>query len=366
MSVLSNGYVTYCLAMFFLGSTLLLPIATYADSGKNSITIGIEDFPATFFPVLRTGSLSGQAAGQLFASLCRLTPKGELEPYLAEKLSYSADYTALSIRLRSNAYFHDKVPITAKDITFSLETARELHPYDVVFSSIDTIHVHDTKNITIRFTSPQPHFLKICIPSLLPVIPKHIYKTPQGVADASMDNIVGSGPFQIDFVTSSRIVLKKFPLFFLKGRPYLEGVTFAVYNDIGDSYYRHVAQELDISAFRWDYVADTHLEQHTYLAIRTREYQNIQPYFVLQFNLRKSPFDNVLVRKAFTLAIDRAFLARNGLGAKGRFRWFPCLVHCHKPVYFTARLPILMPMTLRGPTLCWMLRGTLAMKPACA
>lgn len=278
------------------------------------ITIGLEDTPTSIFPFIVTGSLSGQISAQLFASLCRLSSNGKLEPYLAEEFTYSKNYTTLTLTLRKDAFFHDGTPITAKDVVFSLRTAKNLHLFSVVFSPIKSITSVNDHVVTITFAYPQPHFLKICIPSLLPIIPQHVYQQTTNFKNITIDSVIGSGPFKVASVTPSKIVLKKFEKFFIEGRPYLDGITFAIYNNVGDSYYRHVAQELDISAFRWDYAPKQLVNKYSYLKIKTQEYQHIKPYFVLQFNLNMPPFDNSLVRKALTLAIDRNFLAQNGLG----------------------------------------------------
>lgn len=291
-----------------------IPTPSLYARPPSTITIGLEDTPTSIFPFIVTGSLSGQISAQLFASLCRLTTSGELEPYLAEEFTYSKNYTTLTLTLRKDAFFHDGTPITAKDVVFSLRTAKKLHLFSVVFSPIKSIRSVNEHVVTITFAYPQPHFLKICIPSLLPIIPQHVYQQTTDFKNITIDSVIGSGPFKVASVTPSKIVLKKFEKFFIEGRPYLDGITFAIYNNVGDSYYRHVAQELDISAFRWDYAPKQLVSKYSYLKIKTQEYQHIKPYFVLQFNLNRPPFDNILVRKALTLAIDRNFLAKNGLG----------------------------------------------------
>ena len=47
---------------------------------------------------------------------------------LAEGISYPADYSSVSFRLRSDAKWHDGAPITADDVIFSFEAFKKLSP----------------------------------------------------------------------------------------------------------------------------------------------------------------------------------------------------------------------------------------------
>lgn len=283
-------------------------------NNDNTVTIGMENLPNSVIPLLATGSLSGQVAGQLFSGLVRLDKNGLLQPYLAESFTYSENHKTVSITLRPNIFFHDDQSITSEDVVFSLYAAKDLHPFRVAFEHIRDIEAVTPTTLRVHFNIPQPHFMKLCIPSLVPILPKHVFKSFEGIRNSTLDNIVGSGPFALAESSKTHIRLEKFAKFFIHNRPYLDGITFMRYNSIGDGYYRQIEGELDITPFRWDTYSLANLEDFPYLKVGTREYENIKPYFVIQFNLNSPPFDDILVRKALTLAVNRTFLAQKGFG----------------------------------------------------
>ncbi len=297
-----------------------------SHSHANTITIALETYPVSILPMLYTGSLSGQIAAQVFSSVCQLDEEGGVVPYLAKNYEYSHDFKKLTIHLRENATFHDGTPISAKDVAFSIKVAGQIHSYHTVFEQLQDISIDSTFSLTLSFALPQPHFLKILIPALLPILPEHIYKSVEGVQNSSLDStLVGSGPFQPILYTKDTIVLKKYPGFFLEGRPYLEGIIYRIYSDVGENYYSIVEKETDISAFRWRYAKEDFTSENPEIETIDSGYDAVGPYILLQLNLLQKPLDNPLVRKALSMAIDRRFLASKGFHRKASPMYGPLL-----------------------------------------
>ena len=131
---------------------------------RNTITVAMEAVPNSIIPTVVTGSQSGQISAQVFAALCRLTPKGELIPYLAHAFSYTPDHRGIHIKLRKNANFHDGTPITAEDVAFSIRTAQKIHAFHTAFEQLREIKIESPYDLSLNFSIPQPHFMKMMIP----------------------------------------------------------------------------------------------------------------------------------------------------------------------------------------------------------
>lgn len=305
------------LCLFSILATVHAVHAKSYKSSSNTITVALESYPISIIPMLYTGSLSGQIAAQVFSSVCRLDGQGNLVPYLAKSFEYSDDYKKVTIQLRENATFHDQTLVTAKDVAFSLDVARQIHAYRTVFEQLRNISIHSEYSLSLTFAVPQPHFMKILIPALLPVLPQHVYKTVEGVQNSRLDTtFVGSGPFQPVLYTKDSIVLKKYSGFFIEGKPYLEGIIYRIYTDVGENYYGIVEGETDISAFRWRYSEENFEIENPEIGTLNAGYNAVGPYVLLQLNLGRPPLNHPLVRKALSLAIDRGFLASKGFHRK--------------------------------------------------
>ena len=114
---------------FFLAFFLCLFLSAQACAKTQELTVALEEWPASFNPALRSGTLVFSVGAQLFAGLTRLDEKGNAVPYLAEKWDLSADRKTYVFYLRSNAFFHDNSKITADDVVFSINFSRSNHPF---------------------------------------------------------------------------------------------------------------------------------------------------------------------------------------------------------------------------------------------
>ncbi len=61
----------------------------------------------------------------LFGTLYRVTPGGQLEPYLAESYQYSEDGKSITLRIRPGLKCEDGSPLTAKDVAYSFDRAND-------------------------------------------------------------------------------------------------------------------------------------------------------------------------------------------------------------------------------------------------
>jgi len=133
-----------------------------------------------------------------------LTADGSLAPaggQLAESYSVSANGMSVTFDLRDGLTWHDGKPLTAADVTWSIETAKTVPGINGVFAntfdSIKDMSV-DGDKITINFAKLDPNML-LTFSQFAP-LPKHLL---EGVKPAEFQqhpfwqNPVGSGPFKI-------------------------------------------------------------------------------------------------------------------------------------------------------------------------
>lgn len=141
----------------------------------------------------------------IFSSLVKFNSNGIAIPDLAESWGISADGTIYNITLRSNANWHDGVPVSADDVIFTislLKSASSGFPQDVrsMWDQVDVLKLDD-KNL--KFTLPEP-FVPFLDFLTFGILPKHLLETttPEQLVNADFNlSPVGSGPYQFDHLT---------------------------------------------------------------------------------------------------------------------------------------------------------------------
>jgi len=134
------------------------------------------------------GSGSNMVFPLLYSYLFVPNGNGELEPDLALKWTYDPKSFTWTIHLRKDARFHDKEPVTSKDVKYSFEAGlKEIRPS--LFSLIDRISLLSDTVIEIRLKKDDPGFLQKMWD--MEIVPKR--------SEDSIDfynHPIGSGPFK--------------------------------------------------------------------------------------------------------------------------------------------------------------------------
>jgi peptide/nickel transport system substrate-binding protein len=241
-------------------------------------------------------------------------------PRLARSWEVSPDSSFLIFHLRDDVYWHDGVKTTAWDVKYSYDTAR--HPDTGFPNTAFWTHYRDAEvvdSFTVRIgMRPHAEFLDPWR-SFTPV-PRHILDgTPPGQIRThpfGTRNPVGNGPFRVlsrqvqqNWVFGANV---NFPAG-LGGRPYLDRI---VYRNIPEV--TTLLTELLIGNI--DYYIAPPPEQaqriRTERHIRVGSFED-RAFVVIGWNLRREPFQDVRVRRALTLAMDRPSIIQGVLYGAG-------------------------------------------------
>jgi peptide/nickel transport system substrate-binding protein len=227
---------------------------------------------------------------------------------LAEKWSWQDNYRNLVFFLRKNVKWHDGQPFTSKDVKHTFDMLREapdaaaklrINPRKDWYANVEAIEAADPHTVVFRLKKPQPSLLLMLASGYTPVYAAHVpaanYRT----------SCVGTGPFKVkEWKKGEYVEYVKNPDYFIKGRPYLDGLKYIPITERGTKFAALQAGRLDV-AFPGD-ATKTIAEQVTKAEPRikmTLAAQNVNDNLLL--NVTKPPFNNVKVRQAFSLAIDR-------------------------------------------------------------
>jgi peptide/nickel transport system substrate-binding protein len=225
---------------------------------------------------------------------------------LAESWTWSKDFRHLTFKLRHGVTFHDGKPFTSNDVKFTFDVVRgasdkrlKLNPRKDWYSNVDTITTSGDYEVTFNLKRPQPGLIALLASGYSPVYPAHV--DPQQMRTQED----GTGPFMVKSVEPDEALhLVRNPNYFVKGRPYLDGIDYIVIKAREARTAALIAGQLDI-AFPGEgtsQIRDQLMHDAPTIVI-TKVAQSVNANLLV--NTRKPPFDNLKVRQAVNLAMDR-------------------------------------------------------------
>ncbi len=288
-------------------------LAANADTPKQGGTLiwAIQNTPRHLNPAVQSGISTGQPGTQLFAAPLRYDDQWNPHPYLAREWHTSDDGLTVTLKLVEGATFHDGMPITSKDVAFSIRTVQENHPFKTMYAPVERVETPDDHTAVIRLSKPHPALLLAMSSQLLPIIPEHVYgdgQDPKSHPRNSQD-VVGSGPFKlVEFKRDEHIILERYEDFFIEGRPYVDKIVMRILKDGSARTIALENGEVHLSAFEQNARDLNRLKKKEHLLVTPDGYAAIGPIAWLAFNTQSEPTSDKRVRQAIAYAIDREFL----------------------------------------------------------
>jgi 4-phytase/acid phosphatase/peptide/nickel transport system substrate-binding protein len=298
---------------------LLIPAAAQAQKQGGSITVGLELDVAGYDP-LKVGvfdTAANMGAALIFDTLTSLDDNGEAAPKLALSWHHADDYKTWTFKLRPGVVFHDGTPFDAHAVKFNFD--RQKDPKNkcrcaFYIANITNLEVPDDTTVVFHLTDPSVNFAKgLAFPTS-----NNVVQSPSAIKAKGDDynrNPVGTGPFQLkSWTAGDRLVVERNPNYWNKGRPYLDRVTL---RPLPDAQARFASLEAGESDLVWDdeYDADNILKAQKNSALKVHVHRG-SGAGVYAFNTKTPPFDDVRVRRALVMAIDRRKMSQaitNGL-----------------------------------------------------
>jgi peptide/nickel transport system substrate-binding protein len=223
-----------------------------------------------------------------------------VKPWLAESWTFSEAGKLLTIKLRSDVTFSDGQKFTADDAVYSLGLPLAKPDFSIAGITYKSVTKVDDRQVAIRFAEPAYATLTQFANILLPMVPKHIW-AQQNLNSWTNPEPVGTGPFTVAEFKPQQITLKARDNYWGGKLPM---TTYKIIPTSPDALKAQLLKgEVDWASNSWangekEYVAKDP-EKHLY-----QLYSNGGAMSVL-FNTAKAPFDDVHVRRALALTIDR-------------------------------------------------------------
>lgn len=230
---------------------------------------------------------------------------GQTTPWLASSYSYSSDLTQLTFTLRSGVKWNDGQPFTSQDVLFTFNLMKQNPTLDQnsVWSVLKSVNAPD--NSTIVFTLQHADSTALFrLGNLIFIVPQHIWQSVSGDPSkfGNDSKPVGTGPYVLSHYDPNLITYTRNPTYW-GTKPAVQTVQVPSIKDNTTAITDMINGTLDWEGTGWSpnldpsYVGKDPQHNHEWFAASNT--------VMLYLNLDKAPFNNLLVRKAISAAINR-------------------------------------------------------------
>ncbi|GGE07576.1 ABC transporter substrate-binding protein [Aureimonas endophytica] len=303
----------------------LLLASTALASAETVLHRGNAGEPQTLDQAHVSIDIEGYVISDLYEGLVVYGPDGKVIPGAAESWTISDDKTTYRFKLRDNAKWSDGSPVTAEDFVFSyrrFEDPKEAAGYANLFypvknaeaintgaMAVDQLGVKavDAKTLEITLERPTPYLLELLAHyAVAPVNKASVEKNGKDFVKPGL--MVSNGAFMLtENIANDHITVVKNPNYWDAANVKLDKVIFYPTEDQAAAARRFEAGELDVN-YGFPSEQTDYLKQKLG-ADQIRIAPQLSTYYYA-FDTRHEPFNDVRVRKALAMAIDREFLAR--------------------------------------------------------
>ncbi len=312
-----------------LGGLAALPLVTAASADAprqgGGMTIAFKDDVATLDPAIGYDWQNWALIKSMFNGLMDYVPgTTQLRPELAQSYTVSPDGKTYMFKLRPGVKFQNGRLMTADDVVYSITRAvdpKTQSPGQSFFSAIDGfdafttnkaktltgISAPDPRTVVIKLSRPNASFLQVLALNFAFVVPKEV------IAQPGYDfgkHPVGTGAFELkEWDLGQKLVLVRNPTYFEKGIPHLDMLTVEVGQDPLTALLRLEHGQLD--------ALGDGIPPAKFVAVMKDP--AMQPDIItgsrlattyVTMNTQIKPFNDLRVRQAVNMAIDKAHIVR--------------------------------------------------------
>jgi len=220
-------------------------------------------------------------------------------PWLATEWKEAKDGTGITFTLREGVKWSDGEPFTAEDVAYTFELQKEIAGG---YEYVDSVKATDDHTVVFSFNKPySPALYEV---GQQVIVPEHIWSKIDDPAKATNENPVGTGPYtEVSNFQSQSYELRRNSHYWQPDKQKIEGIRMLAFAGNDPANLATTNGETD-----W---ADQFIPniQNTFVS-KDPEHRHywfppIDAMINWQLNTTKAPFDDVKVRKALGMAIDR-------------------------------------------------------------
>ena len=301
-------------------SGTVMTAAAEESTGKE-LSVHVGPDPETIDPALNSAVDGGNMILHAFECLLTVDQEGKIAPGQAETWETSEDGLTWTFHLRDGLKWSDGSDLTANDFVYSWKRVCDPEvaaPYAetvlgmvegfdaAVDGDLDALAVSapDDKTLEVKLSAPCPYFDSLAAFATLSPVQQATVEANGDAWAIDAATYISNGPFYVsEWVPGSHITMSKNPNYWNADAIKLGSIKWNLIEDSNAAYSAYQNGEVMM-------IKDVPTEEIP--SLRDNEEFHVEPIigtYYISFNIQKEPFDNVLVRKALNLAVDREYVA---------------------------------------------------------
>ena len=275
--------------------------ALAAMAGGGQVTVAEPTPPDTFDPIAHSDFNNWFAWQLAYETLVVVQPDGRVAPMLATSWKVSPDGLTYVFTLRRGVKFHNGSPLTADDVAFTFERlAQKGIPYAKArFPNVASVTAVDPGTVQVSLKKPDSSFLNNLGDPF--VVAGAILSRQAAQAADPATKMIGTGPFRmVSYVPGSELTLERNPDYWRPGVPRADRLVI-----------RYIPEaQTAVAALLSGSVGLAYPTPATVVALKRvtgLRVVTVGSASTFQINMGsvRPPLDNVNVRRAIALSIDR-------------------------------------------------------------
>ncbi len=283
-------------------TTSAIPTLVMESSPETAITQAFNPFVAT------QAAYGMGATGLIYEPLIQfnLAAPPKFYPWLATGYKWSAGGKSISFTIRSGLKWSNGSPLTPADVAFTYNLIKKNTSINLAGLSISSV---TTSGNTVTVNFPTPQYTNLEQIAGVAIVPQSIWSKAGNPATFVDANPVGSGPYKLASFTPQGFTLEKNPNYWQASKVAIPKVFFPVYTSNTGALSALFSGQIDwtgnfIPGLQKDFVKTSPAFHHFWEAPGGTN--SLMP------NLNKWPTNQLPVRKAISLAINRSLIATEG------------------------------------------------------
>lgn len=289
-----------------IAASVLLSTAAQADNIKQGGTLTVPIINTGFVENFNPYTTKDLYHGVMFEPLMVFNNMtGETDFRLAESYTYSDDLKTITLKLKQGLKWSNGSPLTAEDVVYSFMLTKEAPAFDQkgIWSgkNLQTISATDATTVVFELDKADSTFAWNL--ERYHIVPKHIWSKVDDLTTFTNPNPIGSGPMTVvKYLKPQQMELCRNPNYYLENRPYLDCVNFRSYNDNSQIQPALIKGEIDWGS---NFIADVESTFVDQDKANNHFWYPANDAIHLYVNTKQKPFDDLRVRQALSMALDR-------------------------------------------------------------
>ncbi len=244
-----------------------------------------------------------------------------LAPDLALEAAASADRRVYTITLRPGVRWESRPPVNgralvAADVKFSLERVLRMSPFAPLLGPVERVEAPDRRTVRVRLADSFTPFVHNLAEPWTAILPPEAVDRPAG--PTAVESLIGCGPFVLErYEPGVKAIFSRNPTYHAPGLPYLDKVEWLFIKDRPTRLALFRAGQVDLPSHDARIPgseADALRKANAGYPIMSWDGLEVRS---LAMRADRPPFNDVRVRRALSLAVDRKTWAAEHLGGEG-------------------------------------------------